>query len=393
MAEIINTDVLIVGGGIAGPALACALSNSGLSITLIEKSDKEVDTARGDHLRPGTLDILQRWGVLQDFIDNGAEKRLGTGWYQRDGSRVLETWLKDLDIPHPYFFFLNHEQISKTLLQAAARNERFRLIKPIRHWRLLDETPTATTVQVSLRNGEELHIQASLLVGADGSGSHVRKVSGIEAEVYRYKTPIAVLFGRCQNDNPGNPLRVYLSGSKIVSVIPRTGGVCKMGIPLSLAELKSWRSADQAEVQRRVQELVPAPGLDDVRFSAVYPPLSLTTDRWVKNNVVLLGDACHAMHPARSQGMNTAIYCVDELVKRLPLVNGALEPSGVRQALLDYQAAVKPAIDELVESNHQSGLEMDNPEQADYQQLATTLKQVHENPQAHKAYAMNMAGY
>ncbi|HIG35614.1 MAG TPA: FAD-dependent oxidoreductase, partial [Gammaproteobacteria bacterium] len=54
----INTDILIIGGGVAGSALACGLRRKGYRVVLIEKSNKPQDTARGDHLQPYVCEIL-----------------------------------------------------------------------------------------------------------------------------------------------------------------------------------------------------------------------------------------------------------------------------------------------------------------------------------------------
>ena len=70
----VETDVLIVGAGIAGPALAAALRDSGRRILILEKSDQPADTARGDHLQPYTQDIFSDWGVLPALHDAGAEE-------------------------------------------------------------------------------------------------------------------------------------------------------------------------------------------------------------------------------------------------------------------------------------------------------------------------------
>ena len=54
----IETDVLIIGGGVAGSAMASSLANKGYRVTLLEKSEKPQDTARGDHLQPYVCEIL-----------------------------------------------------------------------------------------------------------------------------------------------------------------------------------------------------------------------------------------------------------------------------------------------------------------------------------------------
>jgi len=67
----LDTDILIIGGGVAGSAMACSLKNKGYKVILVEKSDKPQDTARGDHIQPSVCEILERWNVLNDFIEAG----------------------------------------------------------------------------------------------------------------------------------------------------------------------------------------------------------------------------------------------------------------------------------------------------------------------------------
>ena len=79
MTETAKT-ILVIGGGIAGPALAAAVADAGYRTILIERSADPLDTARGDHLQPFTCEALQRWGVLDAMFERGAERRLGSRW-------------------------------------------------------------------------------------------------------------------------------------------------------------------------------------------------------------------------------------------------------------------------------------------------------------------------
>ena len=76
-----KVDIAIVGAGIAGTALATALAGTGQSVALIDKRENPLDTARGDHIQPAMLDVLDRWGVLDALILAGAERRYGTSWF------------------------------------------------------------------------------------------------------------------------------------------------------------------------------------------------------------------------------------------------------------------------------------------------------------------------
>src|SRR3954464_8138730 len=67
-----DADVIVVGGAIAGGAVANAFGSDGVSTVLIEKVAREVHSTRGDLLHPPTLALLDRWGVLEALHADGA---------------------------------------------------------------------------------------------------------------------------------------------------------------------------------------------------------------------------------------------------------------------------------------------------------------------------------
>ena len=393
MTADIETDVLIIGAGIAGSALGAALRDSGLEIRMLEKRDAALDTARGDHLQPKTLEILDRWGVLDDFFANGAEKRLGSVWYSADGDALLHTSVADLDLPHPYFVFLNHEKIGETLLQSALDASNVTIERPIRNWWPDGRDAEAIAIRVGRIDGSEARLRARLVVGADGRSSRARKLFGFAADAHRYERPIVVLFARPARRDAGNDLEVYLNDRQMVAVIPRTGGGCKIGIPVDPDDIGTWRSADPVELERKVRALAPHLDVSGVRYADVYPPVFLRAEKWVSDNVVLIGDACHAIHPARSQGMNVAIRCVDELANALKRCAGSMATDTLRRALADYERKLRPSIDAMLEQNHEHGLAMDRSGADDYARTCASLKGVQANPALRTAFTMNAAGY
>jgi 2-octaprenyl-3-methyl-6-methoxy-1,4-benzoquinol hydroxylase len=386
----VDADILIIGAGIAGPALAVALRDAGRKILLIEKSDQPADTARGDHLQPFTQDIFERWQVLDAIRDAGAEKRRGSIWYAPDGKEIFFSDLSQLDIDNPHFLFLNHEKIATTLLDIALQSPDVDIVRPLRNWWLEESPEDVTRIRVGLAGGDDLAINAKLIVGADGRASRVRKLFHFTPESHHYEQSIGVLFADRDTPLPDNNLQVFLRHSKIISVIPRTGGHCKIGIPMSPTDAREWRKADADELAQRVKSILPELRVSNVQFGDVYPPVRVSTDRWCKGNVVLIGDSCHAMHPARSQGMNIAIRCIDQLAEQLRTVRCF---DNIAQSLDNYERLARPPVDEMLTENHKQGLQMDTAVSDGYQALQDRFKNLRRDRNALQNYSMYAAGY
>lgn len=380
-------DVLIVGGGIAGPALAAALAPHELRVGLIERESGPLDTARGDHLQPRALEILDSWGALDDIVGLGAEQRHGTIWYDRAGRALMKAMLDQSGLPFPYFLYLNHELINQALLAAAARNPNFDLHRPVVGWDLAGQSTMGSTVEIETGNGI-VAVTAQVLVGADGQNSRVRRLVGIEADIERYRRPISVFFAPYTDRPEGNCLTAYIGSDGVVALVPRTGGICKIGIATDPDELSTWRRLDGAAIRDRLDSIAIDLPIGEPRHVGTYPPVRVTAHQWVKGNAVLLGDACHAMHPAQSQGMNVAIRCADALATAL--VAGGDDPG---RALVTYEQTTRPAVEAVLDDNHRAGSLFDTSASEPIEQFIETLRSMGSNPAATLAYAVTTAGY
>ena len=214
--------------------------------------------------------------------------------------------------------------------------------------------------------------------------------SAFLSSVHRYRLPIAVFFSDIEHD-AGNNVRVYLSRRGTTVVIPRTGGGSKVGIPVDMQTAARLRQPEHRGAI--LDDLAPRLAAADTRFADLYPPIYLKSDVWTRGNVVLLGDACHAMHPAQSQGMNTAIECVDALASRLGDVAAPLSQPVVGRLLSDYEARVRPVVEPELERNHHSGLQMDEAGPAAYAAACQALGALQADPKLGQAAAMSAAGY
>lgn len=390
MPEHLDVDVAIVGGGIAGPAMACALAPTGWRVLLVERSADPLDTARGDHLQPRTCEWLDDWGVLDDMWARGAEKRLGARYLLANGEDVLRVPSEHLDIPHPYFLYLNHELICEALLAAAARNPNFERWQPAVAQPAVEGDGCELSVDHA---GAQTRVRARLVVAADGRVSRFRRAMGIGATSYAYKNPLLTYFAERTMDDPRNEVRAYFSTAGIISVVPRVRGGWKLGLPVPPGDVAKWKRATPDEVATRFAEWLP--DIEGVRpeYVGVYPVTSTNAERWSEANVVLLGDACNTLHPGRSQGMNVAMRAAHRLAQLLVAGDAITSRRALREVLEAYEAEVKPPMDARLADNHERGLEMDRLDPDETDRMRAGLAAVAADPELHQKYCVAAAGY
>lgn len=387
----LQTDVLIVGGGIAGPAAAAALRGRGLKTLLIERSADPADTARGDHLQPRVGEILSDWGVLAKLFEAGAEKRLGSRWLSSGGELLHHVKMDALDIPHPYYAFLNHEQISDVLLAHACEDPDIDVWRPAKLIGAAQHSQHGPSVMI--QSGDEtIEVQAKLIIGADGRASRVRQVFGFESETFSYENPLVVLFAPRADHDPRKDLHAYMTGSGVISFVPRNGNVWKIGFPIAKSELSRWRKSTQPDRAQWLSGLIPGQADLPTEIAGFYQPIRMYSQSWAKENVLLIGDAAHAMHPGQSQGMNTTIRLINELMPYLPGAK-AFSAQSCADAIAAFEGHARPIYDPLLEANHKRGLEMDILNSDDISSGIENIRATGADADKRRAYAMRMAGY
>ena len=391
MAEI-NTEVLIIGGGVAGSAAAYALSKKGYEVLLLEKSEKSQDTARGDHLQPAVCEILGKWDVLDQFFKSGAKKRAGSLWFDEDANFLMDANVSKLNIPEPYFMFMNHEDISGVFVSAAEENHNFSFMCPIISCAHIETNDEESVFEIKSKDGTIKTVATKMIMIADGVASNMGRYFKFERTSFRYERALAVLFSDEYEADDFNNLRTYLTDRGIVTMIPRAKGGCKIGLTINRDEIKSWKKMSPEEYQDFIGQLVPTYKNLKIYSAGIYPPSMIIAENWSKENIVLIGDACHGLHPGRSQGMNTTIKCVDHLIGLLPSKE-SFEKKSVAKSLEQYQKEMKSNINQLLEANHSMGLSMDSFDRKSKVDEIEKFKLLEQNKEAGHNYRMKSAGY
>lgn len=385
-----QVDVGIIGSGIAGASLAAALAHTGLRVALLDRRQGPLDTARGDHIQPNLQPVLARWGVLDRLQAAGAEQRVGTRWFDAAGEHIVTVPVPEHEHCATSFLFLNHEQIGDILLARACEGDAINL-DAISEWSLERDKGAWRIAWQS--EGQSGVVACTVLVGADGTASAVRHRLDIGLSRHRYQYPIAVLYGRQHGVPELRTLDVYLAKQRMVSMIPRTGGGTKVGFPVAPEELPFWRSEPAVALRERLAEWCPQVEFESLEFGAVYPPVSQQSEPYGgEGAVALIGDARHAMHPARSMGMNTCFRVADQLAGLLGTLESGFSEREALPLLSQFEVQFSEELAPRLAENHAAGLQMDTIDGDGFVALAAQLSAAAADPAMLRAMALKAAG-
>ena len=257
----------------------------------------------------------------------------------------------------------------------------------------LDQSGDESEAVIRGADGQTLRIKAGLIVGADGRGSRVRSAAGIECDRYDYKNPIAIVFAAPSCPDPRNELIAYACDCGTVLVVPRTGGGWKLGVPVPKNDLKFWQKATPREIIDWFEFRIPEIQFSEPSAATFYPVKMVSAQQWVRGNVVLIGDACHAMYTARGQGMNIALRCVDELAVALESCGKGPPGDALRRSARDYEARTAPQIRAVEEENHRQGILMDEAASMPVSAVHEFLQFIAGDPERLNAFRLELAGY
>jgi 2-octaprenyl-6-methoxyphenol hydroxylase len=334
--EPIRADAVIVGGGLVGGTLACALGAAGMRVAVVDNAEPAEVLEAGFDGRASAIALTSRrllegiglWDGMKDDAAPMLDIRVSEG---RSGF-FLHYDHHDIG-DEPFGHMVENREFRKALFHRMREIDGIVLLAPARVSGL---DRSAAEVEARLTDGTR--IRAPLVVAAEGRASPTREAAGIRVTRWSYRQTGIVCtvahekphdFIAHEHFLPAGPFAILpLLGDR--SSIVWTERADRAPAIMALGD-----AAFTAELGRRFGDFLGRVEVIGPRWSY---PLSLQfAETAVALRLVLVGDALHGMHPIAGQGLNMGLRDVAALVDVLAEARSLGLDIGAADVLDRYQ--------------------------------------------------------
>jgi 2-polyprenyl-6-methoxyphenol hydroxylase-like FAD-dependent oxidoreductase len=323
--------VLIVGAGTTGLALACDLARRGVKFRIVDKAQRYFTGSRGKGLQPRSLEVFDDFGIVEEILSLGKFHVPFRGY---DGATVLgEKDMHEGRYPTP-----STPYASVLIIPQFRVEERLRALLDSRGGKVelstelisISQNEQGVTATLKSEGGEET-VHCSYLVAADGGHSFVRKFFNVPFEGETWKDErmyvgdvrLRGLDREAWHSWPNHP-----DGWLALCPLPSTNTYqFQAQVPKGDEHEPSLELFQQIVLERTTRTDIV---LTEAPWLSLYRVNVRMVSRYRVGRVFLAGDAAHVHTPAGGQGMNTGIQDAYNLGWKLNCVL-----HGAPDALLD----------------------------------------------------------
>lgn len=339
-----HRDIVIVGGGMVGSALAAALSGRGLTVCVLEReapqpfAPEQAPDLRVSAISPASAAFLDRLGTWEKITAMRAAP------YRR-----MQVWEKDeaagtlFDAAEAGVSELGHiveNRVVQLAATAALRDKGdidYRCPAAVRD---IIYRPQAT--QLTLDDGSRL--QARLVIAADGARSQVREAAGIGVTSWDYPMHALVLACRMEGGQQDITWQQFTPTGPL-AYLPLCGDAASLVWYHQPEEVKRLLALSDEDLIAAVSQAFPRklPGIRQIAARGSFGLTRRHAQRYARDGVALAGDAAHTIHPLAGQGVNLGFQDAAALARTILDARAKGEDWASERVLARYQRARKPA--------------------------------------------------
>ncbi|UFJ42569.1 NAD(P)/FAD-dependent oxidoreductase [Brevibacillus humidisoli] len=308
-----KTDVVVMGGGVAGSASAFFLAMQGLQVVVVDKTRFPRDKICTSTVNPYAMTYLMKMGVMKELMSDGMIPIEGMQGYSYEGTSYRGYY-------EPHYPFVNFgHTIPRYRLDAALSNRIKQLpqVTLLEDWAVEEVITDHSGRAIGVRGNHKGHsasISADFVIDAAGRGSIVARENGL-FEMMRDHERYAVV---CQYEGVKPPYPLFTIGTDetigpgYFCIFPVTDSVSIVGFILDPQVFSTVKPDPAGWVDAFVQrdEWVVREWLSSARRASdvvAFGPLAFTTKQITRNGILMVGDTTGFFDPLTGEGIGMAI--------------------------------------------------------------------------------------
>jgi len=357
VSKSIEYDIIILGSGMVGTALACALGSSIGSTKTPDRKENNINNI--SKLRIAVLDLKKpniNWPITgydlrvsaltsasQQFLTHiGAWDIMSslritpfTDMQVWDSSGNGEITFSSAEIGTPYLGHIVENTVTlNALFKRMSDFENIDYIEPVKtkHVKIDND-------QVTLTLDDDRTFKAKLIIGADGANSWLRKTTGIQINTRDYMQKGLVTTVKTEHYHNNCARQRFLTTGPL-AFLPLPSGHCSIVWSTSPEEADRLVSIPTDEFVSELQNALGESSLgkiESVATRGAFPLIKRHATQYCKPRLALVGDAAHTIHPLAGQGVNLGFLDAATLAEEIIQAAQSKRDIGSLQTLRKYE--------------------------------------------------------
>ena len=304
----VDSDMIIVGGGLNGSLMAIAAANIGFSTIVLDSKDNEASVenrfdGRSYALALSSVRLLKNLDIFEDIIDKSQpilDIKILDGKLVQGPSQFSLHFDNNEIHDGPMGQMVEDRFIRKALFTKINKNKQ---IDYKFNSKVTEHKKQSGYISVTLDNGKKLNTK--LLVGADGRNSELANRADIKKSGWKYNQSALVCAIEHEADHNGVAWQYFMPSGPL-AVLPMTG---KRSCIVWTEQNANAKAINLFDETRYTKILAARLGNFLGKFKIIgdrhtYPLELSIADRFIDDRLALIGDAAHSVHPIAGQGLN-----------------------------------------------------------------------------------------
>ena len=306
-------DVIIVGGGMVGAALAARLGQTGFSVGLVEQGDAPTPPSGDYDLRISSLNarslaFIKASGTTLPEERSCPFRHIDVSNQDGTGHSLFsaeDSGMEDFGI------FIENRTLQYALWQ---RLEQLPSVTCYTQCAPLSTVSATNSRLLELDNGKTL--SARLIVGADGATSTLRSLAGISVTRYDYHQRAMIINVETELPQQDVSWQVFTPTGPL-AMLPRPGQRASLVWYDRDETTKAREQLDDDALTAAIEMAFPKRlgKITRIVARASFPIKRQHAQRYIGKRLALIGDAAHVVHPLAGQGLNIGLHDADTLAE------------------------------------------------------------------------------